>query len=81
MNNLKTLSESLNMPVKKKYILNELSSYDLSKVKTYFTQPEIVGNRAYNTIGIRYGEETLYYNLEYEYLNNDWEIVKFTERR
>lgn len=80
-NNLKTLSDSLNIPVKKKYILSELSSYDLSKVKIYFTAPEIVGNKAYNVVGMRYGEEVLYYNLEYEYLKDDWDIVKFTERR
>lgn len=81
LNNATRLKESLDVSFKEKYAINKLSEYDLSKIKFYFTKPNISKNLGENTIGIRFGEEVLYFNVEYKYLNGDWKITKFTERR
>ncbi|MDX8336493.1 hypothetical protein [Candidatus Cetobacterium colombiensis] len=81
MNSLTRLKESLDVSITERYAINKLSEYDLSKVKFYFTKPEILKNIGKNTIGLRFGEEVFYFNVEYKYLNGDWKITKFTERR
>lgn len=81
VNSVTRLKESLDISFSERYAINKLSEYDLSKVKFYFTKPQISRNLGENTIGIRFGEEVLYFNVEYKYLNGDWKITKFTERR
>ncbi|WP_047381483.1 hypothetical protein [Cetobacterium sp. ZWU0022] len=81
LNNSTSLKESLDVSLKERYAINKLSEYDLSQVKFYFTKPEIIKNQGENTIGLRFGEEIFYFNVEYKYLNGDWRITKFTERR
>ncbi|MGL5801988.1 MAG: hypothetical protein ACRCX7_05315 [Cetobacterium sp.] len=81
VNNVTRLKESLDVSFRERYAINKLSEYDLSKVKLYFTKPKVTRNLGENTIGIRLGEEVLYFNVEYKYLNGDWKITKFTERR
>ncbi|MBC2851232.1 hypothetical protein H5J22_07405 [Cetobacterium sp. 8H] len=80
-NNLISLKNSLDVSLKERYMINKLSEYNLSKMKFYFTKPEIIKTTAKNTVGIRSGEEIIYFNLEYKYSNGDWKIIKFTERR
>lgn len=80
-NKLETLKNTLDMPVKGSFIVKELSRYDLSKVKIYFTPPVIENETAENVVGIRYEENVLYYNLKYKYLDGKWRIVKFIEGR
>ncbi|MEG0068699.1 hypothetical protein [Cetobacterium sp.] len=80
-NNLISLKNSLDVSLKERYMINKLSEYNLSKIKFYFTKPEITKTMAKNTVGIRSGEEIIYFNLEYKYSNGDWKIIKFTERR
>lgn len=80
-NNLISLKNSLDVSLKERYMINKLSEYNLSKMKFYFTKPEITKTMAKNTVGIRSGEEIIYFNLEYKYSNGDWKIIKFTERR
>ena len=81
VNNVARLKESLDVSISERFAINRLSEYDLSKVKFYFTKPEISKNLGKNTIGMRFGEEIFYFNVEYKYLNGDWKITKFTERR
>ena len=81
VNNVTRLKESLDVSLSERFAINKLSEYDLSKVKFYFTKPEISRNIGKNTIGMRFGEEIIYFNVEYKYLNGDWKITKFTERR
>lgn len=81
VNRMTRLKESLDVSFSERYAINKLSEYDLSGVKFYFTKPEIFENLGKNSIGIRFGEEILYFNVEYKYLNGDWKITKFTERR
>jgi|GEM_PF-5122200 len=81
VNSVTRLKESLDVSFSERYAINRLSECDLSKVKFYFTKPQISRNLGENTIGIRFGEEVLYFNVEYKYLNGDWKITKFTERR
>ena len=80
-NNLVSLKNSLDVSLKERYMINKLSEYNLSKMNFYFTKPEITKTIAKNTVGIRSGEEIIYFNLEYKYSNGDWKIIKFTERR
>ncbi|MGL5933103.1 MAG: hypothetical protein ACRCY7_09435 [Cetobacterium sp.] len=81
LNNLRSLKESMDVSLKERYAINKLSEYDLSAVKFYFTKPEIKKNQGENIIGLGFGEEIFYFNVEYKYLNGDWRITKFTERR
>ncbi|WP_294094572.1 hypothetical protein [uncultured Cetobacterium sp.] len=81
LNNLRSLKESMDVSLKERYAINKLSEYDLSAVKLYFTKPEITKNQGENIIGLGFGEEIFYFNVEYKYLNGDWRITKFTERR
>lgn len=81
LNNLRSLKESMDVSLKERYAVNKLSEYDLSAVKFYFTKPEITKNQGENIIGLGFGEEIFYFNVEYKYLNGDWRITKFTERR
>lgn len=80
-NKLETLKSTLDMPIEGNYIINELSKYNLSKVKVYFTPPTVENRTGKNIVGIRYGENMLYYNLKYKYLDGKWRIVKFIEGR
>lgn len=80
-NKLETLENTLDIPIKGSFIVRELSKYDLSKVKFYFTPPVVENKTAENVVGLRYGENTLYYNLKYKYLDGKWRIVKFIEGR
>ncbi|MGL4653584.1 MAG: hypothetical protein ACRCZH_06170 [Cetobacterium sp.] len=81
LNNTTSLKESLDVSIKERYAINKLTEYDLSVVKFYFTKPEITKNQGENTVGLGFGEEIFYFNVEYKYLNGDWRITKFTERR
>ena len=81
MNNTTRLKESLDVSIKERIAIGKLSEYDLSKIKFYFTEPEISKNLGTNIIGMRFGEEVFYFNVEYKYSNGDWKITKFTERR
>ncbi|WP_297598706.1 hypothetical protein [uncultured Cetobacterium sp.] len=80
-NNLISLKNSLDVSLKERYMVNKLSDYNLSELKFYFTKPEFEKTTAKNSVGIRIGEEIIYFNLEYKYSNGDWKIIKFTERR
>ncbi|MGL4947304.1 MAG: hypothetical protein ACRCZR_02400 [Cetobacterium sp.] len=81
INDLELLKESLDVSLVQRYGLNKLVQYDLSKASFYFTKPEISKNLGNNIIGLRLSEEVFYFNVEYKYLNGDWKITKFTERR
>ena len=76
LNNLRSLKESMDVSLKERYAINKLSEYDLSAVKLYFTKPEITKNQGENIIGLGFGEEIFYFNVEYKYLNGDWKIMK-----
>lgn len=81
-NDLSTLEKSLDIvSMKKKYILDNLKEYDLSKVNLSFSKPVIEGGKVKNTIAIRVDEEIFYYDLSYKYENGEWKIVDFKERR
>jgi len=80
-NDSTSLKESLDVSLKERYAINKLSEYDLSQVNFYFTKPVIVKNQGNNTIGLKFSEEIFYFNVEYKYLNGNWKITKFTERR
>ncbi|MGL5088799.1 MAG: hypothetical protein ACRC6Z_05025 [Cetobacterium sp.] len=81
VNDSKVLKESLDVSLIKKYEINKLFQYDLSRVNFYFTKPEIEKYSGSNIIGFKFSEEIFYFNVEYKYLNGDWKITKFTERR
>ncbi|MGL5052029.1 MAG: hypothetical protein ACRC5W_00310 [Cetobacterium sp.] len=81
VNDSKILKESLDVSLIKKYEINKLLQYDLSKVNFYFTKPKFFKNSGSNVIGFGFSEEIFYFNVEYKYLNGDWKITKFTERR
>lgn len=80
-NDLTSLKNSLDVSFIEKYKINKLSDYNLSDFDFYFSKPEIEKDFGKNVIGIRAGEEILYFNLKYKYTDGDWKIIKFEESR
>lgn len=80
-NKLATLEKSLDMPLKKRYILNSIKNIDFSKVDIYSSKPIVNGDKGRNLIGIRRGEEVFYFDLQYKYSKGEWNIIDFKESR
>lgn len=80
-NEIITLDKALDMPLKGRFIKEELKNIDLSKLTINYTKPQFQGDKASNIIAFRYAEEIMYFQVQYKLINNSWKIINFQERR
>ncbi|MEG0840168.1 MAG: hypothetical protein RSF36_00995 [Cetobacterium sp.] len=80
-NKTNLFTSSIDMPMKKRFITNELNMYDFSKMNISYTKPIISNKRAENTVAFRFDEQITYFKIGYELKNKEWKIVEFEERR
>ncbi len=61
--------------------LNSLEDYNYTTARVYFGKREFYKETVNMLMAINYLEENIYINLELKYINGDWRIEKFSERR
>jgi len=80
-NNLATLQDNMSTSVRNKATIRELRKVDFRGFRIYTSKVSFNSNRAANIVALNLGEETFYYDVNYEYKKEKWEIVDFKERR
>lgn len=61
--------------------LNSLENYNYTTARVYFGKREFYKETVNMLMAINYLEENIYINLELKYINGDWKIEEFSERR
>ncbi len=61
--------------------LNSLENYNYTTARVYFGKREFYKETVNMLMVINYLEENIYINLELKYINGNWRIEKFSERR
>ena len=80
-NNLATLQKYMTKSVRNTATIRELRRVDFRRFRIYTSKVSFEGSSAANMVALNLGEETLYYDVNYEYKDEKWEIVDFKERR
>lgn len=81
VNNLTTLKEYMATGLRNTATIRELRKIDFRMFRIYTSRLGFSGSEASNIVALNLGEETFYYDVNYEYSKEKWTIVDFKERR
>lgn len=63
-------------------VLNYLKKYDLSKINIIISEPDFTKNgRAKNIMIFNYASESMYFNITWKFVDNEWKILNVAERK
>jgi hypothetical protein len=67
---------------KNKIVLNYLKQYDFSKINIIVSEPSFEKNgRAKNVMIMNYASESMYFNITWKFVDNEWKILNVAERK
>lgn len=75
-----TLVDMLDISIIKNYKIKRLLNNLPQGVKFYYTKPEFEKDSVKNSVGLRYGENIFYLDVEYSYKNKEWRVIDIKER-
>lgn len=81
INDLTTLREYMASGIRNTATLRELRKIDFTMFRIYTSKLKFDRSDATNIVALNLGEETFYYDVNYEYSKGRWTIVDFKERR
>lgn len=67
--------------VRNNAIINEMKNIDFSRISTFYTEPIIYNNQAENIVAFSFNGRTFYYSVNYRFINGEWKILDFIEKR
>ena len=80
-NNLTTLENNMANGLRNIATIRELRRIDFTIFRIYTSKVKYNKSSASNIVALNLGEETFYYDVNYEYTKEKWKIVDFKERR
>lgn len=80
-NDLTTLESYMSSGIRGDATIRELRKIDFTRFRIYTSKLKYRDNQASNIVALNLGEETFYFDVNYEYKRSKWEIVDFKERR
>lgn len=81
VNNLTTLEDYMASSLRNTATLRELRRIDFRGFRIYTSKIKYNRSQASNIVALNLGEETFYFDVNYEYEKKRWKIVDFKERR
>jgi len=81
VNDLTTLRDYMAGGIRNTATLRELRKIDFTMFRIYTSKLKFDRSDASNIVALNLGEETFYYDINYEYSKGRWTIVDFKERR
>ncbi len=80
-NDLATLKKHMSKSLRSTATLDKLTDLDFTRYRVFVSKTSFENETAKNIVALNTGEETFYFNVEFKYEKNMWEVVKFQERR
>jgi hypothetical protein len=80
-NDFETLESYTDLTIINEIKLRELKKNDYSQFKVYFGKNKFYKKNADTLMLINYLEETVYIDLKFKLITEEWKIVSFKERR
>lgn len=80
-NNLTTMESYMSSGLRNAATMRELKKIDFTGFRIYTSKLKYNKSYASNIVALNLGEETFYFDVNYEYEKKKWKIVDFKERR
>lgn len=80
-NDLTTLKKHMSKSLRNTATINDIKKLDFTRYRLFISKTNFENNTANNIIALNIGEETFYFDVEFEYEKGMWEVMKFRERR